>query len=67
MIRKATAGANSNIAFIKWTIRQHLSHYLDHKASTWIGKPESLQEHGWFHIGPTKSNPTHIDQGWDFG
>jgi hypothetical protein len=38
-IRKATSCANSNIAFIKWTIRQHVAHYVDRTAGDWNEEP----------------------------
>ena len=35
MLQKATCVAFSNIAFIKWTIRQHVADYIDRAAGDW--------------------------------
>ena len=45
MIQTATAEAKSNIALIKWTMRQHLAHYLDRAAGDWKGKPRHRDEY----------------------
>jgi len=37
--QKATALANANIAFIKWTISKHPAHYIDCTTGDWDRKP----------------------------